>query len=212
MFKFVLFMLFSVNVMASPYSQPAISGSGFPSYNDGSASSRWVYDDFHLNKDTTIIGLTWVGTYTNTYASVGVSNFEIAFYSSIDYKSGVAAQPNFTPSGLLYSYTTLDRANETPSKFANQYDYSVVFPTAIELKGNRNYWLSITAIQPFWNGDWNIAQSNIGDKKHIVGFENSGGGMRYLAAVGDTAFNIVPIPSSIWLLFSGLVALIRFKK
>jgi len=183
------------NATGVVYSQPPSPGGGLiPSSwwdPDGSASDRYVWDDFTFQASQDITEISWVGGYDPTFFGSGgpVLDFTVAIYPT----SAGGSQPDIL--NPLVSYQTGGNAGETPAGSLGgiaMYNYSFVLPVPFTAAASTKYWVQIYAWQ---NGtpDWGLTTGTGGDGAYF--FRIHGNADIYQLRPGDAAFKLIgPMP------------------
>jgi len=159
---------------------------------DGSDFDQYIWDNFTLSANETIIQIDWIGGYDPTRLGLGgpVVDFTVAIYPSIAAGSepAVANPP-------LVTYQTGDNASETSIGTVGgtpMYAYTFILPTSFNASAGVKYWVQIEAWQHGSLPDWGLALATGGDGNHFRRYRGAGGDIQYHAFPGDAAFTLLP--------------------
>ncbi len=196
-----LLIFLSVNAQAYivvwdqlPHATPGGLGSGVKSllYPTG----VHVYDDFTLGSNYSITGINWWGLYSPSYS--GASTFTLSFYDA-----------NNVPSG---SPTQVSNVSVTGSNRGDGvYEYSAALTTPFPALANTKYWLSIYNTVPD-SRTWGWQRANDdgnGSIQSPIEFPGTPYNVAFQLTISDPP---VPIPSAVWLLGSGLIAMVVIRR
>ena len=216
---------------ASPivYNQPTVTPtpSVRASHDQGppfGSTEFQTFDSFSLSDTALIDGVSWQGSYFNTFVANGAfqppanaSQFTVQFYADAAGAPGVLlANYVFAPSAANETFNRQEAFVLNPALGLAIYDYEVDLPSGFQALAGTTYWLSVYAFQPpsspteaqwGWNG---------GTGGNGMSFQTTGG-IPAPGIVGvDRAFTlegtVVPEPSTIFLVGLGAVGLARRLK
>lgn len=169
---------------------PSLAGGLIPSSwwtPNGSASDRYVWDNFTLQSSKDITEVHWVGGYNP--ASLGSGGPVLDFTVSIFPTTASGTQPDIT--APLVSYQVGGNAGQTPTGTIGEvalYNYAFILPVPFTATAGTKYWVEIYAWQ---NGipDWSLANGTGGDGVYF--FRIHGDGDIYQIRPGDAAFSLL---------------------
>lgn len=198
----VLPLLASGTGAAAIYSQaPNPAGGSYQSSawaQTGSEYDQLIWDGFTLGTSRDITQIAWRGSYG--ISSAALSGFTISIYPSI-----MGGSEPYLSAGTLVQYTISGNSGETLAGTyggASMYDYQYTLPTPFFAQGGTKYWLQIVAEQQGIPG-WGLASGTGGDGTHFLEWA---GTHQFSTTIGDTAFTLVPEPTT-YALATGLVLL-----
>jgi hypothetical protein len=157
---------------------------------DGSATDRFVWENFGFENARTISEVRWRGGYDPAKRGSGgpVRDFTVDIYRSIP----AGSEPDLASAPLVH-YRVGGNAGETPGDVlggVQTYDYRFVLPTPFEAAAATTYWIQIQAFQRAGDPDWglSVGTGTLGDGRHFRGVAD---GYYYQLVLDDTALDLV---------------------
>lgn len=218
-----IFCSFRVHAAIDVYTQAPVANSfvqsavlnatGDPGFNWTTDTDQEIWDYFSVASITSFNRISWFGTQ-------GDGNFAVDLFSATCFSCGatqVNGNGNFAHTTTSYNSITL-LPNPGPFSVAqihetlvssNLYSYYIDLASTLTLDPNQSYALSVVnnyTSSPF---AWELSNTNGSHLQFNVGqamFLPGSGNMAF--TLTNTTVSTVPVPTSAWLIFSGLIYLL----